>query len=192
MPISKAGTSNNVRSSGVECRGASSSSPCHRPNAMGGFTLLELVVVLFVLGSVLLIVFPKIHFFEEYTLRSEARRVAWTLRYYHESATAKKVYYRVWFNPEKESFEVESSPDGVEFTAGADQGLGGFTMSAALDMEDIVIAGLGRIYEGEAAVVFNPAIGAEPFNLHLKGGALTLTLSYNPYSGKVRIIEGYV
>jgi len=65
-------------------------------------------------------------------------------------------------------------------------------MSAALDMEDIVIAGLGRIYEGEAAVVFNPAIGAEPFNLHLKGGELTLTLSYNPYSGKVKIIEGYV
>ncbi|MBI5048568.1 MAG: type II secretion system protein [Deltaproteobacteria bacterium] len=157
-----------------------------------GFTLLELLSVIAILGTVLLVVFPKIHFFEDYTLNAEARRVAGLLRYLEESASAKKIYYRVWFYPEKELFKIETSIDGIEFNKSQEPLLRGLSLKKSVEMEDVVISSLGRINEGEAAVVFNPIVGAEPFVIHLKMGQRLLTIGYNPYSGKVKVLKGYV
>ncbi len=157
-----------------------------------GVTLLELLVVIVILGSIAAIVAPKFSAFEGFMLDSEARKVAGLLRYLDESATTKNVYYRVWFRPEEESFEVESSPDGVEFKRVKDNSLKGYKFRAGIDMEDIVVAGLGKVASGEAAVVFNPGAGAGPFALHLKKSGAGLTVSYNPYSGKVTIKQGYI
>jgi len=157
-----------------------------------GFTLLELIVVIVILGSVLLIVFPRIPYFENFALNSEARRVAGLFRYLDESASAKKTYYRVWFSPEKGSIEVESSADGVEFKKSGDSSLQGLSLKDGTEMVDLVLAGLGKVDHGEVAVVFNPGAGAEPFNLHLKKNGRTITISYNPYSGKVTVADGYV
>lgn len=86
---------------------------------------------------------------------------------------------------------MESSADGFEFKKIKDGSLKGFSLATG-DIQDIVVQGLGKIDHGDAAIVFNPGIGAEPFNLHIKKDGLILTISYNPYSGKVKILEGYV
>ncbi len=161
-------------------------------NNTKGFTLLELIVVIVILGSVLLLVFPKIPYFENFALNSEARRAAGLFRYLDESASAKKIYYRVWFSPEKGSIEVESSADGVEFKKTGDESLQGLTLKDGIEMVDLILPGLGKINRGEAAVIFNPGAGAEPFNLHLKKNGRSVTISYNPYSGKVKVADGYV
>ncbi len=161
-------------------------------NNTKGFTLLELIVVIVILGSVLLIVFPRIPYFENFALSSEARRVAGLLRYLDESASAKKIYYRVWFSLEKGSIEVESSADGVEFKKSGDESLQGRSFKDAIEMVDLVLAGLGKVDHGDVAVVFNPGAGAEPFNLHMRKNGRTVTISYNPYSGKVTVADGYV
>jgi general secretion pathway protein H len=175
MLTSKAGTS--IKTSG---------------NNSKGFTLLELIVVIAILGSVLLIVFPRIPYFENFALNSEARRVAGILRYLDESASAKKIYYRAWFSPEKSSIEVEASADGVEFKKSGDESLQGLTFKDGIEIVDLVLAGLGKVDHGDVAVVFNPGAGAEPFNLHMKKNNRIITISYNPYSGKVTVADGYV
>lgn len=157
-----------------------------------GITLLELLVVIVILGSVAAIVAPKLSAFEGFMLDSEARKVAGLLRYLDESATTKNVYYRVWFRPDEESFEVESSPDGVEFKGVRDASLKGYKFRAGIDIEDVVVAGLGKVEAGEVSVVFNPGAGAGPFALHLKKNNAGLTIGYNPYSGKVTIKQGYI
>lgn len=157
-----------------------------------GFTLIELVVVIFILASVLLLAFPAINALEGYGFRSDARRMAGLIRRLDDSATTEGRYYRFWFYVEEESFKVESSSDGVEFFPVSDSDIRGFKLGSATVIEDIVIAGLGRIARGEAAVIFNPSAGADPFSLHLQQGESSLTLSYNPYSGKVKILQGYV
>jgi prepilin-type N-terminal cleavage/methylation domain-containing protein len=161
-------------------------------NNKKGLTLFELLLVIAILGSILLIVFPKITLLEDFTLKSEARRMAGLFRYLHESTSTKKVYYRVWLYPERDSLKIESSIDGIEFREYQDTIIRGFSLRGGIDIQDIVIAGLGKVNKGAVAIVFNPQVGAEPFNLHLKGNEHTLTLKYNPYSGKVKVIEGYV
>lgn len=156
-----------------------------------GMTLLELLVVMVLLGSAMLIILPRIPLLESFSLNSDARRIAGFFRYLDESSSSKKIYYRVWFYPEEESIEVESSVDGFEFKGIKDASLKGFRLADG-DIQDIVVQGLGKIDHGDVAVVFNPGIGAEPFNLHIKKDGLILTISYNSYSGKVKILEGYV
>lgn len=157
-----------------------------------GFTLLELLVVISILSAVLFIVFPKIPFLEDYTLNAEARRLAGLFRYLQDSASTKKIYYRIWFHPKKESLDVEYSLDGNEFKKGQEPFLKGFTFKHGIDMQDIVFSSSGKVEQGGAAVVFNPMSGAEPFNIHLKMEKRLLTISYNPYSGKVKILDGYI
>jgi len=157
-----------------------------------GFTLIELVVVMAILAAVLLIAFPGMGVLDDFAFRSETRRMAGLFRYLDDRATIEGQYYRVWFYPEDEAFIVESSSDGEHFTAVTDPDIQGHALKASTDMEDVYIAGLGTISRGEAAVIFNPSAGADPFRLHLRRDDQSVTLRYNPYSGKVRILDGHV
>jgi prepilin-type N-terminal cleavage/methylation domain-containing protein len=162
------------------------------PPLTTGFTLIELVVVMAILASVLLIAFPGMGVLDDFAFRSETRRMAGLFRYLDDRATIEGQYYRVWFYPEDDSFRVESSTDGQEFRAVTDPDIQGHALGASTDMEDVQIVGLGTITRGEAAVIFNPAAGADPFSLHLRRDKESITLRYNPYSGKVRILRGHV
>lgn len=157
-----------------------------------GFTLLELMVVIALLGTLLVVVFPRISVFKGYSLKRDARGIAGLLRYIEDSASTRKIYYKVRFFPEEESLVVEYSADGIEFKTVEDPALRSFALERGTDMVDIVVDGLGKIYQGEVAVVFNPLLGAEPFNLHLRDDDRTLTVSYNPYSGRISISDGYL
>ena len=157
-----------------------------------GFTLFELIIVIVILSTVVLFVFPRIPFFDDFALNSEARRTAGLIRYLDESSSAKKIYYRVWFHQERGSLEVESSVDGFEFKKIGEPSLKGFTLKQGIVMQDIVLQQHGRIKQGDAAVIFSPGAGAEPFNLHLEKNGRILTISYNPFSGKVKVSDGYI
>lgn len=157
-----------------------------------GFTLLELIAVIAILGTVLVLVFPRLSILEDLTLKSEVRRMAGLFRYLNEAAYTRKIYYRVSFYPEEESLTVESSPDGFEFSKAQDVFLHNLTLREGTDIEDIIVQGLGKIRHGSVTIIFNPGIGAEAFNLHLKKNDRAFTISYNPYSGKVKVTDGYV
>ncbi len=157
-----------------------------------GFTLIELVVVIAILASVLLIAYPAMNALEGFGFSSEARRMAGLFRYLDDRATTEGLYYRVWFYPEDESFRVETSPDGQEFSPASDPDIQGLKLGNTTEIEDISISGLGTIRKGEAAIIFNPSAGADPFSLHLRRGEQSVTLQYNPYSGKVKILQGHV
>jgi len=168
--------------------GISNKATCRR----GGFTLIELIVVIAIVSTVLLIAFPGLSALEGYGFRSDARRLAGLIRGLDDGATTEGVYYRLWLYLDDESIRVESSSDAAVFTLAKDNDLSGFHLGRTTEIEDIVISGLGKVASGEAAVIFNPSVGAEPFSLHLRRGENRLTLSYNPYSGKVRILEGNI
>ncbi len=150
------------------------------------------MVVMVILGSALLIVFPKIPYFESFALDSAARQTSGLFRYLDESASAKKIYYRVDFLPERNSIEVESSVDGSEFKQTGDSSVQGLIFKNGVEMVDLVLSGLGKVNRGDVSVVFNPGTGAEPFALHLQKKGRFVTVSYNPYSGRVKLTDGYV
>ncbi|MBI5644328.1 MAG: prepilin-type N-terminal cleavage/methylation domain-containing protein [Deltaproteobacteria bacterium] len=157
-----------------------------------GFTLLELIVVIAVIGTILAIVFPRISNVGERRLHSDSARVSSLLVYLSEAATTKKVYYRARFDLDKELIRIESSKDGEEYAEETEGAFKGITLSDGVSIEDVVLSGLGRVNTGEVAVVMQPFGNAEPFVIHFKGGDDFLTLSFNPYTGRSSIEEGYV
>lgn len=162
-----------------------------------GMTFIEVVLVVSVISAILLISFPRIPHLTDYTLKKDARKLAGLFRYLDESATVKKTYYKVLIVPGKKSggdnrIEVASSRDGIEFKAEGDKNLKGITLDKRTVLDDIQVAGLGLVDEGTVDLFFNPVYGAEPFSLHISQSGSLMTIDYNPYSGRVRIVEGRI
>jgi len=66
-----------------------------------GFTLLELIVALFIISLVLAVVFPSFAVFGENRLKAEAREMASILRYMNDSASSRKETFVMKFDIDK-------------------------------------------------------------------------------------------
>ena len=163
-----------------------------------GMTLIEIAVVVAVISVMLLIAFPRIPLLSDYTIKNEARKLAGLFRSLDESATIRKTYYKLSVSPgdkgvDANRIKVESSKDGIEFKDEEDPLLKGVALNERVIIDDIEVAGLGRIEKGgHLSLFFNPVYGAEPFKVHIRESNTHFTINYNPYSGKVRIIEGRI
>ena len=87
-----------------------------------GYTLIELVVVLIIVGVILSITFPRVlnQFF--YTnLESGARRLSGSISYTQHLAVTKGISHRIYYNLEDGSYwikEVSTTEDNVELNEG--------------------------------------------------------------------------
>lgn len=155
------------------------------PGRDSAFTLIELAVVLALLGAVLLVAVPRLSIFEETAFRSDARRVASIIRQLDDSAAAGKSFYRMSFTLGSNSVEMAKSGDGKSYGPAdgmpSEVNLGRTTNIASLSIGSITKE------SGPASIVFEPS-GAAPFSISLESGGRRCTISYNPYSGKVKII----
>lgn len=155
------------------------------PPGAAGFTLLELAVVLALLGAILLTAIPRLSIFEDAAFRSDARKVAALIRQLDDSSASEKSYYRLKFDIGGRSFEAEKSLDGEAFAK--PEGMPGHvSLGRTTGITGLVQSGSSQ--KGAAFVFFEPGIGAEPFSISLESGGQSCTISYNPYSGKVKII----
>ncbi len=160
-------------------------------NHSNGFTLLELICVIALFIIVLLVVFPRLSGLEDMYLKSESGKVRSLIQYVHDMTSTKRVFYRIWFDIDEDILRVETSKDGTEYIQEPDARLRRLVIRDA-DIVDMVLPGAGRIKRGEVAVVFSPWGDTEPFVLHLKGGGHTITIRFNPFTGRVRTDEGYL
>ncbi|MFQ5587109.1 MAG: Tfp pilus assembly protein FimT/FimU [Thermodesulfobacteriota bacterium] len=166
--------------------------PTHtHPPEERGFTIVEILAVLAIIGVIAAVVFPRLSFLEGHYLRSDARRVSGLVHYVSETASIKKLYYRLLFDIEGGTITIESSVNGTDYAEVPDADLRRLRLRDGIEIEDLLLPRIGRINEGAIAVHFSPYGFAEPFTLHMKGGGNLLTLSFNPYNGKVRVSEGY-
>lgn len=157
-----------------------------------GFTLLELLVVIAVIGIALALVYPRLPALGAAYLKTDAGRAAGLLVYLNEASAARRTNYRLKFDLEKETLTVDASKGAEEYAAVTEPGLGGIKFREGVDLEDIVVPGLGRVKAGEVSVVIAPSGSGEPFTLHLKSGKEQMTILFNPYSGKALIEKGYI
>ena len=73
-------------------------------NRAPGFTLIELAVVLFIMGLMMLIAMPYFGGFQEAQLKSEARRLASRINYLYQEAGAQKILLRLTFDIDNNSY----------------------------------------------------------------------------------------
>lgn len=149
-------------------------SPASRSSAPG-FTLLEIIAVIFIISLVAALVIPSFGGFGAKGIRADARRVAALLRYLNESAISMKETYPLridlgeaslaWKDPEGE--KSERMPSLV-----------------SLDLQS-----QGELKEGQVTVFFSPLGLQEYLKIKLRDEDRTMTVAFNPVSGRVKIIE---
>jgi general secretion pathway protein H len=138
-----------------------------------GFTLLELVVVLFVVSLVAAIVLPSFASFGEGRLKSEAREIASVLRYVSDSAVSRKETLPMKFDLDKNVISWKE-PAGEKTRRFA-------------DLTGVTTQSLGRVGNGEVIFLFGPLGVRENLTVHIGRGDRNMSVTLNHLSGRVSI-----
>lgn len=145
-----------------------------------GLTLIELIVVLFIISLSTAIIIPSLWSTEKESLRSEAKHISSTLRYVYNETVSKKDKYLFKINLDTDMYGFSSKKESRSFSI---KGEGGF--------KDVIIPSLGKLFEGEVLIEFGLLGTEEPIVIHLFKGDAEYTVIFNNITGRSKIIEGY-
>lgn len=146
-----------------------------------GFTLVELLVVIFIISLISSIIMPSLWDTGKRSLTSEAKRVSNTLRYIYDEAAGKKQDYIFNIDLDSNIWSFESDSESRSFE-----------MKKEVMFKDIVIPSHGEISNGELAVIFGPLGPEEPIILHLIKDDAECTIKFNHLNGRAKVLEGYI
>lgn len=156
-----------------------------------GFTLVELSVVLFIIVLVTGIVIPNFAFFKREEVKGVARRLAGFLRGIRNEAMFSNLPVRVFFNFSEKKIRGEvCEPAGEGVCEWVPLGKEEFKIPGGVSIEDISVYG-DKVSQGELFLPFSHTGATPPVEIHLKSGEKKITLSLNPGTGEVKIMEGY-
>ena len=137
------------------------------------FSLLELVVIIFMLSLIIAVVFPSFSFQRDGKLKSEAGRIASILRYLNDCAVSAKETYAVNINFKEKTLSYKG-PEGER-------------VEKIDDLSRVTTQSKGNISEGEAIILLSPTGAGENFSIHLTGAELSMAVVFNALSGRVKV-----
>jgi len=151
------------------------------PRRKEGFTLVELIIVIFIISLTTALVMPNLWDRSGRALKSETKRIANTIRYIYDEAIGKKQTYILKIDLNTDSWSFESEMESRSFRT-----------KEAVMFRDIIIPSLGEVSAGEVQLKFGSMGPEEPLTLHLIQDDHESTVMFNPFNGRVKIHEGYV
>lgn len=146
------------------------------PIRQHGFTLLELIVVIFVIALLAGLVFPSFSGLSRRQLSTDARRVASLLQYLSDSAMASKETYSVDFDLQKSSISWKG-PEGNK-------------TESLKSLSGVELQSKGMTREGLVTVFFGPPGITEYIKVLLKDEGKEMKVTFNPISGRSKILTG--
>lgn len=167
-----------------------------------GFTLLELLVVILIIGAFFFVAVPKFQDMTQVSIKSASRNLTATIKYLYNEAAFKKSIYRLTFDVESGEYWVETLQES-EFGGGSQE----FVLSEestqirhklpnGVYFEDIVTERtLDRnpLDEEKEYILFLPTGFVEPAVIHLvTDDEQYYTLATRPYTGGTKVYDEYV
>ena len=159
-----------------------------------GFTLLEIAVVLFLMGLMMLIAMPYIGGITDAQLKSVSRRMAGRATYLYDEASARKLVIQLVFDMDTNSyFVMTADPYSAQPAFFPDHSPSGarVILPDAVRIRDVTVEGVGTLSRGTVATQFYPQGYVDSTIVHLidsKGRILTLVI--DPLTGRVMIADG--
>jgi len=139
-----------------------------------GFTLLELIVVIFIVSLIMAIVMPSFYGIGEGTLKSEAKKLASLLRHLNDSAITRKDTFLLTLNLDAKTLNWET----LEGKKGSERFKGIFKVSTTSK---------GDVLKGEVILSFSPMGLQENLTITLRDGDKEMAILFNPLSGRVKV-----
>lgn len=138
------------------------------------FTILELVVVIFIVSAILAVAFPVFTLQKNGKLKSEAGHIASILRYLNDSAISTKETYTVDINFSEKSMHYKG-PDGEK-------------VERIDNLSSITTQSNGTVSSGVVTIFLSPAGAGENFSIHLTGVESSMEVVFNALSGRVKVV----
>jgi prepilin-type N-terminal cleavage/methylation domain-containing protein len=165
----------------------------NRTQRLKGFTLIELVIVLLLLGFLLLLTFPN---FRDFITPGDLKRAilgfVGTLRYAQSQAATTKHRYRLNIAVKDNAFWVSLEGDIGKFSRDPSSRGKVTHLPAGVSFMDVYQPERGKVKEGTAYVEFSPTGWAEECTIHFrKSDQEVFTLFVHPLGGNVEIAAGY-
>ena len=157
----------------------------------GGFTLLELMLVIVILGITAMMVLPRVASFGAGRLKRESRRLSGLIAHLAQESSVTKRTFRLYYDLDGEAYWVQALQANREFAASADPLAARRALPEGVAFEDVVTPRHGKVREGEAYTEFFP-LGVEKTTIHLKSGEAVWTLAVNPLTGRVKVTDRYI
>jgi prepilin-type N-terminal cleavage/methylation domain-containing protein len=158
-----------------------------------GFTLIEIMVVLVIIGMVMLLVLPRLPSSDQENLKISARTLASTLRYLQERAATSGTGYYIALAPGTESVKIfETGADGSDKDP-SDPLLQKSPVKEGIIVADVRIPRLGKVNDGQVRVGVGVAGIRDFVTIHLRSAEGKFwTVMVFPSGGKVKAYEGYL
>ncbi len=159
-----------------------------------GFTLLELAVVLFLMGLMLLIAMPNVGGVGDAKLKSISRRLAGRATYLYDEASARKLVIQLVFDMDNNAyFVMTADPYAAEPAFFPDLSPAGarVTLPDTVRIRDVTVEGIGTLSRGTIATQFYPEGYVDATIVHLVDSKeRVMTLGIDPLTGQVMIAKG--
>lgn len=158
-----------------------------------GFTLVELIMVILVIGIMLAVTMPRVGgVFERQQLRRTVNVLRGTVRYLQARAALTKRVYRLIVDLDQHVLSVcYLTAEGCQPEPTRE--LRDYVVPDAVHILDVVTPQGEKIREGQAMTHFHPTGLAEPSMIHLEGSyAQRLTVLIEPLAGRIKVFDGYV
>ncbi len=135
----------------------------------GGFTLVELVVVLLVIAACVTVVFPKFSngLLDQQRLRSSVSKIASVAEYAYERAVSARLIHRLSIDIERGTYEVTAhTTDGKIVPIGDDLRLGG-RLPEDIHFSGVEFPNKRTSPEKSVTIEFNPQGWIEPATIYV-------------------------
>jgi general secretion pathway protein H len=160
-----------------------------------GFTLLELVVVLALIGLIATLVAPRLGVLSGVALDTSARRLATRIRFLREEAALRGRWVRLSFDLREGSYAAAvlvPSETGARFVDDSSPLFRRVSLPDDLRL-DVAGPNLSTTLDGQPAAIFSPDGFADPTVIYLddrKGRAVSIVIE--PAVTTPRVLDGYV
>lgn len=157
----------------------------------GGFTLVEIVVVMVLISLFMVFSVPLFSTIGTSSLGTSARRLSGTIKYlFNESALSGREY-RLVYDLDRGTYRAQILEADGELVDAPDQGREA-ALKGAVRFKDLQVPGRGKFTAGQVTTRLHPSGWVEETIIHLDDGdGELLTLRVVPLTGTTEIFDGY-
>ncbi|MGI9554134.1 MAG: pilus assembly FimT family protein [Thermodesulfobacteriota bacterium] len=158
-----------------------------------GFTLIEILVVMVILGGILFMAVPKFKDFTDVNIKSTSRNLSGTIKYLYNESVFKKNIYKLAFDLDNNEYWVEYMQDN-QFVVSTDPILKRKRLPDGIFFEDIFTERTQQKIDSgnEAFILFLPNGFVDYAVIHINSsGDDSYTIETKPYTGGTKIYDQY-
>jgi prepilin-type N-terminal cleavage/methylation domain-containing protein len=157
-----------------------------------GFTLIEIVIVVLIIGLLALVLLPRMAGFSGGNSKTAIRHLTGTIQTLRDEAEFQQKIFRLNFNISEQKYDVSLLNENGEFVPYHSDSIGVAEFRGKLLLKDVVTLRQGKVSEGTAYLFFYPLGRVEKGYLHFEDEGRPFTLQIYSISGKVKWYDGYL